>query len=71
MTTTAPPLIKCPVCASQGDMLRHDIRASLVYSCQKCMHEWEIDPAEEPAEAAPVVAERPRTPSRATPPRKQ
>ena len=29
-------------------MLRHDIRASLVYSCQACLHEWEIDPSEEP-----------------------
>jgi len=32
-------------------MLHHDIRASLFYSCQTCMHPWQIDPAEEqPAE---------------------
>jgi hypothetical protein len=48
MTTTAPPIVKCPVCGSQGSMLHHDIRASLVYSCANCLHEWQIDPAEEP-----------------------
>jgi len=28
-------------------MLHHDVRASLIYACQQCMHEWQIDPAEE------------------------
>jgi len=71
MTVTAPPLIECPICGSQGKVLRHDIRASLVYSCQQCLHEWQIDPAEEPPQADPTVAERPRTPSaRSKPPRK-
>ena len=44
-------------------MLHHDIRASLIYSCENCTHEWQIDPAEEPQQADPMVAERPRTPS--------
>ena len=42
----------------------HDIRASLIYSCENCTHEWQIDPAEEPQQADPIVAERARTPSR-------
>ena len=64
MTTTSPPtIIRCPVCASNGAMLHHDIRASLIYSCENCTHEWQIDPAEEPQQADPMVAERPRTPS--------
>jgi hypothetical protein len=46
MTTTTPAIIKCPVCQSQGDLLHHDIRACLVYSCSNCLHEWEIDPAD-------------------------
>jgi hypothetical protein len=61
--------IACPVCGSTGDMLHHDIRASLIYSCQKCLHEWEIEPAGEPPQASPTAAERPRSaPSK--PPRK-
>jgi hypothetical protein len=44
-------------------MLHHDIRASLIYSCENCTHEWQIDPAEEPQQADTTVAERPRTPS--------
>jgi len=32
-------------------MLHHDQRAVLVYSCQKCLHEWQLDPADEPAPA--------------------
>ena len=53
-------------------MPRHDIRASLVvYSRQKYMHEWQIDPAEEPPQADPTVAARPRTPlARSKSPRK-
>jgi len=60
MTTIAAPIIKCPVCESHGAMLHHDIRAALVYSCQKCMHEWEIDPAEEPPQADSRLPERTR-----------
>ena len=64
MTATTPaPIIKCPVCESHGAMLHHDIHASLVYSCQKCLREWEIDPAEELPQADPMMAERPRMPS--------
>ena len=42
------PIITCPVCGSHGEMLHHDIRGSLVYSCKNCLHEWQLDPAEEP-----------------------
>lgn len=45
--------IECPVCQAQGAMLRHDIRASLVYFCERCQHEWQIDPVEEPLEEDP------------------
>jgi len=50
MTHTATDLliIMCPVCGSDGAVLRHDIRCSLLYSCQQCEHEWQIDPTEEP-----------------------
>ena len=56
MTRTAsdqPPThaIECPVCQAHGPMLHHDIRGSLVYFCQRCQHEWQIDRAEEPLEA--------------------
>ena len=44
MTTTAPPIITCPVCGAYGSTLHHDMRSSLVYSCLKCTHEWQIDP---------------------------
>ena len=72
MIATTQLIISCPVCQSHGAMLHHDIRAPLVYSCQNCMHEWQIDPAEEPPQADPTVAERPRTPwARSRPPRKR
>ena len=29
-------------------MLHHDVRASLLYSCQRCTHEWQIKPARYP-----------------------
>lgn len=68
MVVTAPPIICCPVCDAHGAILRHDIRASLVYTCQTCMHEWQIDAADEPPQADSMVAESPRTPSaRGTP----
>jgi uncharacterized Zn finger protein len=44
MTTTASPIITCPVCGASGSMLHHDIRSSLVYSCLNCTHEWQVDP---------------------------
>lgn len=71
-TIATPPIIRCPVCDSHGATLHHDVRAPLLYSCQKCLHEWEIDPAEEPPEADLIVAQRPRTRSaRSKPPRKR
>ena len=48
--------IECPVCRAHGSLLRHDIRGSLVYFCQRCQHEWEIDPAEEPLEVDVTVS---------------
>ena len=72
MTATAAPIVKCPVCKAHGDMLHQDLRAPLVYSCKNCLHEWEIDPAHEPAPSHPAPAERRRTPSaRGAPPRKR
>jgi hypothetical protein len=47
MGATDSPVITCPVCGAQGAKLHHDVRASLIYACQQCMHEWQIDPAEE------------------------
>ena len=44
MTTIAQPIITCPVCGAASSMLHHDIRSSLVYSCLKCTHEWQVDP---------------------------
>jgi len=55
MTTTAPAIIKCPVCESHGEMLHHDIRAPLVYSCSNCLHEWEIQSADVAADDAVVT----------------
>lgn len=48
MTTRTPHLVECPVCGSYGAQLRHDLRAPLVYACQTCLHEWQLDPADEP-----------------------
>lgn len=44
-------------------MLHHDIRAPLVYSCMKCLHEWQIELAEEPPREDLAAVERRRTPS--------
>jgi len=63
MAVYVPPVIECPVCGSHGRMLHHDFRASLVYSCQECTHEWEVEAAEAPGQADSTVA-HPRTPSR-------
>ena len=59
MTTMAEPIITCPVCGSHGSMLHHDLRSSLVYSCLKCTHEWEIDPADAAAATESAVIEHP------------
>ena len=52
--------VSCPVCGAQGSMLHHSVRASLVYSCEYCTHEWQIDPADEPTHPEP---ERPESPA--------
>jgi len=65
MTTTAPPIVTCPVCGAYGSMLHHDIRSSLVYSCLNCTHEWQLDPLIETTADGPALVERRRTPSRA------
>jgi hypothetical protein len=63
---------RCPVCGSQGSMIHHDIRASLLYSCENCRHKWQTDPAEEPPKPEFGVPERPSPPSRpGSPARKQ
>lgn len=51
--------IECPVCHASGPLLRHDIRGSLVYFCQRCEHEWQIDPAEEPLDVDSSVSPGP------------
>jgi len=61
MTVSDQPIIRCPVCRSYGAALRHDVRASLVYSCTYCLHEWQIEPWEEPLAAEPPVSARPPT----------
>jgi hypothetical protein len=55
MTRTFSPqfVITCPVCGSDGTTLHHDIRSSLLYFCERCLHEWQIDPAQEPFEVDP------------------
>jgi len=64
--TTSAHVVKCPVCESNGEMIHHDLRASLVYSCRNCSHEWQINPADEPLERDPAVAEPARMPSAGT-----
>jgi len=49
--SAATLLIRCPVCESDGEMLRHNGRAPLLYSCQKCLHEWQLEPGAEPPQA--------------------
>jgi hypothetical protein len=34
-------IVKCPVCDAEGDFLHHDVRSSLLYSCENCRHEWQ------------------------------
>jgi hypothetical protein len=57
--TDEPRTIECPVCGSDGAGLRHDIRSSLLYFCQKCEHEWQVDRAEEPSEVDPAISPGP------------
>ena len=47
------------MCQAHGATLRHDIRGSLVYFCQRCQHEWQIDAAEEPLEPDLTVSPGP------------
>lgn len=60
MTTTAPAIVRCPLCGLDCEVVHHDIRASLIYSCQACLHEWQIDPADEPTDTTVPVGECPR-----------
>jgi DNA-directed RNA polymerase subunit RPC12/RpoP len=53
------PTITCPVCGSRGAVLRHDVRSSLLYFCQQCQHEWQIDPADEPLQVDPAISPGP------------
>ena len=51
-------LVQCPVCGADGAQLQHDLRAPLVYSCQRCLHEWQLDPADEPPQEPDMEAYR-------------
>jgi hypothetical protein len=51
---TDPRIVLCPVCGSGGAGLHHDNRCSLRYVCQQCLHDWQIDAAEEPPQADPL-----------------
>jgi hypothetical protein len=66
MTATIVHIVRCPVCWSNGEMIHHDIRAPLDYSCRNCSHEWQIDPADEPLEGTPPAPEPAQTPSPGT-----
>ena len=57
MTSTIAHIVKCPVCQANGEMIHHDVRASLVYSCRNCSHEWQINPADEPVDGDAAVTE--------------
>ena len=48
MFTKTSIIITCPVCKAAGALLRHDPRSSLAYSCQNCLHEWQIESWQEP-----------------------
>jgi len=65
MTATSPRIVKCPVCQSD-EFIHHDVRASLLYSCRNCSHEWQISPADEPLAADPAVVEPARMPTAGT-----
>jgi hypothetical protein len=55
MTALSLVTIRCPLCDSCD--VHHDVRASLIYRCQDCLHEWQIDPADEPSDAEPGMRE--------------
>jgi len=48
--------VECPVCHSHGTVIHHDIRSSLRYACERCLHEWQIEPAEEPLDVDPTIS---------------
>ena len=54
-------VVKCPVCDAAGDLLHHDVRSSLLYSCENCLHEWQED-AELDGPANLKSAEQPPVP---------
>ena len=56
-----PLIINCPFCGSDDSALRHDVRSSLIYFCENCEHEWQIDPADEPTQAASPSSRSART----------
>ena len=62
MTNTVynPVVITCPICGSDSAALRHDLRCSLLYFCEECEHEWQIDPGDEPPPVAPRQPASPR-----------
>ena len=53
MAGTIAHIVKCPICQSNGEIIHRDVRASLVYSCRNCSHEWQIDPTDEPVRRGP------------------
>jgi hypothetical protein len=59
MTTTATSIVQCPECGSDGEMLHHDPRASLVYACKVCLHEWEMEVVDELVEVVLSAAQPP------------
>ena len=56
-------IVRCPVCWSDGEMIHHDIRTPLDYSCRNCLHEWQIDAADDLLEGEATVAEPAQMPS--------
>jgi hypothetical protein len=74
MAGTIAHIVTCPICQSNGEMIHRDVRASLVYSCRNCSHEWQINPTDEPVEVEgdragegdPAVPEPARLPSAGT-----
>ena len=59
MTTTATSIVQCPECGSDGEMLHHDPRASLIYGCKVCLHEWQMEVADELVEEILSAAQPP------------
>lgn len=59
MHPKTPTIVVCPVCDAEGLTLHHDLRATLVYSCPHCLHEWQVDPDEKPLTGNEPVAVEP------------